>query len=64
MEVLNFDAKTGELTVKLKLDLKGRPSTSGKTMVHFSTNGNQRMDNVNVNGAPLTIGINAYTPKR
>lgn len=64
MEVLNFDSKTGELTLKLKLDLKGRPSASGKTMVHFSTSGNQRMDNVLIGGAPLTIGINAYTPKK
>ncbi len=64
MEILKFDEKTGELTVKLKLDLKGRPSTSGKTMVHFSTSGNQRLEGVNVNGSQLVIGINAYTPKR
>jgi hypothetical protein len=63
MKVLKFDAKTGVATIELQLDMKGRPSTSGKTTVHFSTNGNQRVDEIQVGGRPLVIGINAYTPK-
>lgn len=63
MKVLNFDPKTGKATIELQLDMKGRPSSSGKTMVHYSTNGNQRIDDIQVNGRPLIVGINAYTPK-
>lgn len=61
MKVLKFDAKTGTLTLELQLDMKGRKSASGKTDVHFSTSGNQSLADVQVNGKPLTIGINAYT---
>ena len=64
MEILKYDDKTGELTIKLKLDLAGRPSTSGKSKVHFSTNGNRVLENVKIGGTPLTIGVNAYTSKK
>ncbi len=38
------------------------PSASGKTLVVASTRGNMKTD-LTVNGKPLTIGLNAYTPK-
>lgn len=37
-----------------------RPSASGKTLVVASTRGNMETD-VQYNGKPLVLGINAYT---
>lgn len=62
MKVLSYDPKTGKATVEFQLDLKGRTSASGKTMVHYSTNGNKPVGEILINGQPLVMGINAYTP--
>lgn len=62
MKVLSYDPKTGKATVELQLDLKGRTSASGKTMVHYSTNGNKPIAEIVIGGQPLVVGINAYTP--
>lgn len=55
-----YDAKTKTLTLTLPLDEKGRPSSSGKTIVHATTGGNMATT-VSVNGKPLIVGVNAYT---
>lgn len=62
MKVLNFDPKTGKATVEFQFDLKGRLSGSGKTMVHYSTNGNKPCADIVIGGQQVVFGINAYTP--
>lgn len=54
------DAKAGTLTLVLDLDPKGRPSTSGKTVIHATSGGNMATT-VNIGGKPLVVGFNAYT---
>lgn len=55
-----IDKKTNELVIRLPFSETGAPSASGKTKVHASTRGNQATT-IEVNGQPLTIGVNAYT---
>ena len=50
--------KDGYLEVKLKLG-PGVRSTSGKTMVVYSTRGNIQAEGEH-NGKPVILGINAY----
>ncbi|MBS1722469.1 MAG: hypothetical protein JSS66_05620 [Armatimonadetes bacterium] len=59
---VTYDKAKKMLNIAIPLDEAGRPSTSGKTKVHASTNGNVKTD-VTIGGQPLTIGLNAYTPK-
>jgi hypothetical protein len=63
--------RTGETTMALKVEIKDNklfieidlekptPSSSGKTLVVASTHGNT-VTNAEVDGKPLTIGLNAY----
>lgn len=47
-------------TLTLVLDIQEpTPSSSGKTLVVASTHGNQPTD-VQVNGKPVIVGVNAY----
>ena len=48
----------GNLVITLPLQ-KPTPNGSGKTLVVASTHGNQRTT-VEIDGKPLTIGVNAY----
>ena len=58
-----FDAKTGELVIRVKADAatcNGAPlSASGKTKVFASTGGNAPI--ALPDGRQVVIGINAYT---
>lgn len=56
---LSKDGKS--LIITMPFDKKGSISKSGKSRVHASTNGNKDSD-LEVDGKPLTIGLNAYTP--
>lgn len=50
-------------TITLVLDVSPRPSKSGKTTVIATTSGNQTFSNIQFDGKPVTIGVNAYIPK-
>jgi len=50
-----------KLTIVMNLQ-EPAPSASGKTLVVASTKGNIRTG-VEVNGKPLTLGVNAYIAK-
>ena len=39
------------------------PSSSGKTLVVATTHGNQSVPSLEIDGKPLTIGVNAYIRK-
>lgn len=47
------------LVIRLPLQTP-RPSSSGKTLVVATTGGNQIVPTAQVNGKPITIGVNAY----
>lgn len=51
--------ENGELVVRIPLNDPPAPSKSGKTLVVASSHGNQPTA-VEVNGKPVTIGLNAY----
>ncbi len=59
---IKAEVKDGKLCIEIPIDMQGRPSASGKTMVHATTGGNQATS-AQVNGKPLIIGLNAYTRK-
>ncbi len=48
----------GYLVIKIKMQ-EPKASSSGKTMVVASTHGNIKTE-AQVNGKPITIGLNAY----
>ena len=50
-----------ELVIRLPLQTP-RPSASGKTMV-VATSGGNKQTTAEVNGKPVTVGVNAYTSK-
>lgn len=47
------------LVLEIDMEAQLRPSTSGKTLVVASTRGNQKTD-LEVDGKPVIIGLNAY----
>jgi hypothetical protein len=55
------NGKEQNLVITLPLDMNGVASASGKTKVHASTRGNVKTS-IEINGKPLTIGVNAYAP--
>jgi len=58
-----MQAKTenNELVIRIPLE-KPKPSSSGKTLIVASTGGNVQTD-VEVNGKPVFVGLNAYIKK-
>ena len=50
-----------ELVIRMPLEAP-RPSASGKTLVVATTSGNVRTT-AEVDGKPITIGVNAYISK-
>lgn len=50
-----------ELVIRIPLQ-DPRPSSSGKTLVVASSNGNKKTD-VQVNGQNVVVGLNAYINK-
>jgi hypothetical protein len=55
---MTVEIKNNKLYIEIDLE-KPTPSSSGKTLVVASTHGNT-VTNVEVNGKPVTIGLNAY----
>ena len=49
----------GRLIIDVAIDVKGKASASGKSLVKYSTHGNVDVDD----GAHGKIGINYYTKK-
>ena len=58
---LTVEKKGNKLIIEIDLE-KPTPSSSGKTLVVASTHGNTTT-NVEVDGKPITIGLNAYISK-
>jgi hypothetical protein len=48
-----------ELVIRLPLNDPPRPSSSGKSLVVASSNGNKPTE-AKVNGQPVIVGVNAY----
>ncbi|MEI6638488.1 MAG: hypothetical protein FDX02_02055 [Chlorobium sp.] len=55
---MTVEIKNNKLCIEIDLE-KPTPSSSGKTLVVASTHGNT-VTNVEINGKPVTIGLNAY----
>jgi hypothetical protein len=60
-KTMNATIEGKDLVIRIPLQ-NPQPSKSGKTLVVASTNGNQPTT-AQVNGKPLTIGVNAYIRK-
>lgn len=58
---MTIEKRDNKLIIEIDLE-KPTPSSSGKTLVVASTHGNT-VTNVEVDGKPITIGINAYISK-
>ena len=56
---VTYDKATKKLTIIMDVDEKGTPSSTGKSMKHASSGGNQATA-VQIGGKPLIVGINAY----
>ena len=54
--------KDGQLTIIIPINDPPIPSATGKTLVVASSRGNKPTE-VQVNGKPVVIGINAYIAK-
>ncbi|ABB23416.1 MAG: hypothetical protein A3K90_02855 [Pelodictyon luteolum] len=59
---MHVEIRDGKLCIEIDLE-KPTPSSSGKTLVVASTRGNA-VTEVKVDGKPLTIGLNAYIPRK
>ncbi|MEI7694828.1 MAG: hypothetical protein WCI64_04170 [Chlorobium sp.] len=55
---MTVEIKNNKLCIEIDIE-KPTPSSSGKTLVVASTHGNT-VTNVEINGKPVTIGLNAY----
>ena len=56
-----LNEEKGEIVITLPVS--PRPSKSGKTTLVASSGGNQTFSDVEFDGKPVTVGVNAYTPK-
>lgn len=52
-----MEVRDGRLVINVAIDPKGVPSTSGKSLVHFSTHGNVVLND------GFTVGVNLYKRK-
>lgn len=53
--------ENNELVIRIPLG-KPKPSSSGKTLIVASTGGNYQTD-IEINGKPVFVGLNAYIKK-
>ena len=58
---VSIDKDSGTMTIVLAVS--PRPSKSGKTILVASSGGNQTFSDVEFDGKPVTVGVNAYAPK-
>jgi ABC-type dipeptide/oligopeptide/nickel transport system ATPase component len=56
--------ENGELIIRIKVNELLAESGSGKSLVVASTYGNKVIPDCQVNGKPVTIGLNCYIPKK
>ena len=59
---VSLQEKNGQNYLVVEAPVSLRPSKSGKTTLVASSNGNTKTE-VEINGKPVTIGLNAYIPK-
>lgn len=50
--------KGNKLVITLDVDTEGRPSSTGKTMLHATMNGKQALI---INDKPVTVNCNVFT---
>lgn len=60
---MKAELKGNDLVITIPFDKKGKDSASGKTNLHATTSGAVKTE-VEVNGKPLQISLNAYTSKK
>lgn len=58
---LQAKIENNDLVIRIPLE-KPKPYSSGKTLIIASTGGNTQTD-VEVNGKPVFVGLNAYIKK-
>lgn len=58
-----FDPKTGMLTIVIPVNTDPKPSSTGKTLVVATSNGNLPT-NIEFKGEVLTLGLNAFIKNR
>jgi len=58
---MTAERKGNKLVIEIDLE-KPTPSSSGKTLVVASTRGNA-VTNIEIDGKPVSIGLNAYISK-
>jgi hypothetical protein len=58
---MDVKIENNELVIRIPMK-EPRPSSSGKTLIVATTGGNLKTD-VEVNGQPVYIGLNAYIKK-
>lgn len=56
---MNARIENGTLIIEIKTQEPMRPSKSGKTLIVATTGGNQKTT-LEIDGRPVTIGLNAY----
>ena len=59
---LTATIEDGYLVIRVPLNATPTPSTSGKTLVVASSHGNKETE-VQVEGKPVYVGVNAYVYK-
>lgn len=60
--MLTAKIEGNELVIRVPLNPTPVSSASGKTLVVASSHGNKQTE-AQVNGRPVTVGVNAYIPK-
>ena len=60
---VTIDKKKKEMTIVIPINDPPTPSNSGKTLIVATTSGNAVISDVEINGKPLTLGLNAYIKK-
>ncbi|RDJ35687.1 MAG: hypothetical protein DWQ19_12785 [Crenarchaeota archaeon] len=57
---VEYDKKNKQLVIRIPVNDPLEPSASRKTLVVASSHGNKVFNDVQFNGQPLTVGVNAY----
>lgn len=59
---MQVSVKDGKLVIEIEMKNPPVPSSSGKTLLVATTEGNQKTS-VMIEGQPLIVGVNAYIKK-
>jgi hypothetical protein len=60
MENVTISRKGKVLTITVDLSIEGKPSTSGKTLLIATTNGNAPIPEEATDTAPMFVGVNVF----